>query len=167
MTNRKDLMKVYLDTNVILPWFENIMSGKNETPNVILFLVDHPEIEKYISSFTIAELVEHLMFKTDRIKGFMRKLDIITSFVEAFQNTIPNLSIIELEESKNGDFGILVPIPELIEYTSVIGSVSDSIQVCIAKHEDIYIVTKDDDIGKVQSLYPKTVGMIGFAKAFQ
>ncbi len=166
MVGKKDLMKVYLDTSVILPWFQNIMTENNETPMIIRFLVEHPEIEKYISSFTVAELVEKLMFKTDKIRDHMKKLEIITSFIDVFQRTIPNLYIIELEESKNGERGILIPIPELIEYISVIGNVKDAIHVCIAKHEDIYIVTKDDEIGRIQSLYPKTVGMKGFAKAF-
>lgn len=172
MPSRQDLMKVYLDTSVILPWFQNIITNKKdnkgqlETPKIIQFLIDHPEIEKYISAFTVAELVKELMFKTDKVKPHMKRLEYVQSFVETFQLIIPNLNIIELEESKNGDKGILVAVPDLIKYTSLIGDVSDAIHVCIAKHEDIYIVTKDDRVGNVQSVYPKTIGMIGFAKAF-
>lgn len=172
MPFKQDLMRVYLDTCVILPWFQNIIIGKKdnkgqiETPRIIQFLIDHSEIEKYVSAFTVAELVKELMFKTDRVKPHMKRLEYVQSFIETFQLTIPNLNIIELEESKNGDKGILIPVPDLIKYTSLIGDVPDAIHVCIAKHEDIYMVTKDDKVGRVQSVYPKIIGMIGFAKAF-
>ncbi len=166
MPGKKDLLKVYLDTSVILPWFENIMANKKETPMIIQFLIEHSEIEKYISAFTIAELVENLMFKSNKIRDYMKKSQYIIDFIETFRHTIPNLKIIELEESKNGKKGLLISVPELIEFTSIIGSVKDSIHVCIAMHEDIYIVTKDDKVGKVQTLYPKIIGMIGFAKSF-
>ena len=173
MASKKDLLRVYLDTCVVEPWFKNMIQSKKddknqtETPEIIQFLIAHPEIEKYISYFTIAELVEILMFKTDKVRDHMKRLEIIGAFVEAFQRTIPNLRIIVLEESKNGEKGLLIPIPELLKYTALIGEVKDAIHVCIAKHEDIFIVTKDDKIGKVQSVYPKTVGMKGFAKAFE
>jgi len=172
MPSKQDLMRVYLDTCVILPWFQNIITnkkdskGKIEVPKIIQFLVEHPEIEKYISAFTVAELVKELMFKTDKVKPHMKRLEYVQGFIETFQLTIPNMNIIELEESKNGEKGILIPVPDLIKYTSLIGDVPDAIHVCIAKHEDIYMVTKDDKVGKVQSVYSKTVGMIGFAKAF-
>lgn len=172
MTTKDDLKHVYLDTSVILPWFQNMLQNKKdskghiEAPKIIQFLVDHPEIEKYISYFTIAEIVEELLFKTDKIKDYMKRLEHVKAFVEVFQLTIPNLSIIEQEESKNGESGILIPAPELLEYTAKIGDVKDAIHVCIAKHEDIYMVTKDDKVGKAQSVYPKIIGMIGFAKAF-
>lgn len=107
------------------------------------------------------------MFRTGRIKDYMKRAEYVSAFVETFRHTIPNLNIIELEESKNGERGLLIPVPELLEYTALIGDVSDAIHVCIAKHEDIYLVTKDNDVGRVQEAYPKTVGMVGFAKAFE
>ena len=173
MPSKKDLERVYLDTSVVLPWFQNLMRGTKdsrgtiETPEIIEFLIARPEIAKYISYFTIAEIVKELMFKTDKVRSHLKRLEIVQSFVLTFQGTIPNLSIIELEESKNGEKGILIPIPELLQYTALIGDTSDAIHVCIAKHEDIYLVTKDDKVGKVKILYPKTIGMKDFAKAFE
>lgn len=92
--------------------------------------------------------MEELLFRTSKVKLHMRKLQLV-------------------EESKNGEKGLLIPVPELLEYTALIGYVKDAIHVCVAKHEDIYIVTKDDKVGKVQQVYPKTIGMKGFAKAFE
>ncbi|GEM_PF-3237839 len=61
----------------------------------------------------------------------------------------------------------VISVPEVIQFTAKIGDVRDAVHVCIAKHEDLYLVTKDDGIGKVQEIYPKTIGMIGFMKAFE
>ncbi len=167
MASKDDLKRVYLDTSVILPFFENLMKNKTETTGFIEFLIRHPEIEKWISSFTIAELVEHLFYKTPEVKQFMKNLKNIEAFVKTFQQMVPNLNIILLEESKKGNKGLIIAVPQLINYTSLIGNVQDAVHVCIAMHEDLWIVTKDDKIGKVKELYPKTIGMVGFMKAFE
>ena len=55
MAIKEDFKRIYLDTCTILPWFENLMQDKPklETPGFIQFLVDHPEIEKWISSYSM------------------------------------------------------------------------------------------------------------------
>ncbi|GEM_PF-4580887 len=108
VASKKDLMRVYLDNSTIEPWFESIMAQRPETSGFIQFLIDHQEIEKFISSFTVAELVEKLMFHTDRIRPFMKKLELIEAFVKTFQQTIPNLTIIEEERSSNGQRGLFI-----------------------------------------------------------
>ncbi|MBI4170847.1 MAG: hypothetical protein HY514_04075 [Candidatus Aenigmarchaeota archaeon] len=169
MPSKKDLMRVYLDNSTIEPWFEAILiEGKHmKTPGFIQFLIVHKEIEKFISSFTVAELVEKLMFHTEKVRPFMKKLELIEGFVNTFQQTIPNLTIIEEEQAPNGQRGLFISVPELIQFTAKIGDIKDAIHVCIAKHEDLYLVTKDDNIGRVQDIYQRTVGMVGFMKAFE
>ena len=168
MTLKDDMKRVYLDNSVIEPWFEGIMTGNKQlqTSKFIDFLILHTEIEKFISTFTIAELIEKLLFKTNNIKSYMKEKSKIEDFVEAFRQTIPNLKILEDEVSQNGQKGLFICAEDLLAFTTKIGSSKDSVHVCIAKHEDLYFVTKDDKIGRVKELYPKTIGMIGFAKAF-
>ena len=167
MSLKDDLKKVYLDNSTIEPWFEGIMTNniKLLTSGFINFLIEHKEILKFISTFTVAELIEKLLFKTNNIKQYMKKKSKIEDFVETFRCTIPNLKILEDETSRTGEKGLFICAEDLLAFTTKIGSTKDAIHICIAKHEGLYFVTKDDDAGRVQSIYEKTIGMKGFMRA--
>ena len=156
MSTKDDINQIYIDTSLLHEWFARLMRGEKQyyEPKIIAFLRKHSEINKFISIFTIAELVESLLFREKGIHDHMKKLETINSFVQVFVETT-GIKIIEFEK-KDVHRGIFIS-PNIVKYTAECGEVKDAIHVCIAEHEDLALVTHDDKFGRIKPLYEKIV----------
>lgn len=163
---KDDIKQIYIDTSLLHEWFARLMRKERIElyPEIILFLRKHDEIKKFISIFTIAELVESLLFHEKRIREHMKKLELIEYFVNLLMETT-GIKIIELEK-KGGHKGIFIS-PNIIKYTAVCGSVKDAIHLCVAEHEDLWLVTHDDKFGKLKPLYAKITTDTHLLKVFE
>src|SRR3989339_949283 len=132
--------RVYLDTNIIYGFFKSIIKGENEVPEIIKFLADRNDVEKFISTFTIAEIIENLL-KEFSYRNL--KKEYIISLVDALRLTINLQTIQESIEFSS----------ELIDYTYECRDAKDSLHVLIAKKNDLYFITRDNDIGRMNKLY--------------
>ena len=151
MPSKNDVKQIYIDTSLLREWIARLMRGeKEEDTQIIKFLREHEEIKKFISVFTIAELVENLLFKEKRIKDFMRKQEVVESFSQILMDTT-GIKIIE-QERKEEHVGIFIS-PKIVDYVAKCGSIKDSIHVCIAEHEDLWLVTHDNNFGRLKPLY--------------
>lgn len=162
---KEDIKQIYIDTSLLQEWFARLMRNeRKEEPKILEFLRERKEITKFISIFTIAELVENLLFHEKRIRDFMKRTQVIESFAELLMQTT-GIKIIEFEK-EDEHTGIFVS-PNIVKYTGICGSVKDAIHVCIAEHEDLWLITHDDKIGKLKPLYTKITTDTHLLKIFK
>jgi hypothetical protein len=165
MAAKDEIKQVYLDTNLLREWFARLMRKETrEDPRIIKFLREHDEIKKFVSIFTIAELVESLLFHETRIRDHMKEVKVIGSFAQVLMETT-GIKVIELEK-EDDHRGIFVS-PNVVKYTGICGSLKDAIHVCIAEHEDLWLITHDDKIGKLNSIYRKITTDTHLMKLFE
>lgn len=152
--------KIYLDTNVIREWFVRIILGDKKDVRVIEFLRRHEEIDKFISVYGVAELIETLK-KESRIQHKKLTKELIWDLIRAPQNTLTNLKIIEEYTTERGtsEYKGIVLSSKIVDFTFLCGDLKDSIHVEIAANNDLIFVTKDAKVGRVKELYPKVVGI--------
>ena len=166
MSTKDDINQIYIDTSLLHEWFAGVMRGEKieSDPEIIRFLRENKELKKFISIFTIAELVEDLLFHEKKIRGHMKKLEVIESLSRLLIQ-ITGIEIIELEK-RDEHKGIFIS-PNVVKYTSICGSVKDATHVCIAEHEDLWLVTHDNKIGKLKYLYKKITTDTHLLKIFE
>ncbi|MDO8538051.1 MAG: hypothetical protein Q7S21_04155 [archaeon] len=147
-----EIKRIYLDNSLLVGWFlPYLRETKNpNVPQIIDFLSNHKEIEVFVSHFSIAELMEDLLFKEPRIRQHMRKPDIILHYFETLTDII-NLKIIT-HIGKNGIEGNFVS-KEIIDFTILCKQPKDSIHVAIAKYQDLIFVTHDTKATILSKLY--------------
>lgn len=165
MPSKNDVKQIYIDTSLLHGWFARLMRGEKEgNTEIVKFLIDQKEIKKFISIFTIAELVESLLFHEKRIRDYMKKKEVIESFAEILIETT-GIRILELEK-RDEHKGIFIS-PKIVEYTALCGSVKDAIHVVIAEHEDLWLITHDNKIGKIKPLYNRIITDKHLLKLFE
>ena len=147
--------KIYLDTNLIIGFFKNIIKKKKykEDPKFIRFLSDKNEIQKFISIFTVAEVIQVLRKEFgshDLSKRY------ILDLIDTLRGTV-GLNIIENVELTS----------DIIHYTYLCDDLKDAVHVSIAQINDIWFVTRDDDAGKTKELYNKVISERKFIKQFK
>lgn len=161
-------LKAYLDTNLILHWFKLCIIKRRKQADeqeLIKFLSRHKEIEIFLSVFSVAEIVAHLRneFKD---KVTMREIE---AFINILRNTI-KFEIIKLDKftdtKEQERKGILIS-PEIIDFAFLCYSARDSIHIDIAKSNDLWLITRDNDIPRVQKIYSKVIGESKFRKQFE
>ncbi|MBI2583045.1 MAG: PIN domain-containing protein [Candidatus Aenigmarchaeota archaeon] len=145
--------KVYLDTNIVYGFFQNIIRGKMDHPEIIKFLAERKDVEKYISTFTVAEIVENLL-KEFPYRSL--KKDYIMSLVDTLRLTV-DLKILQETIELSG---------ELVDFVYECKDAKDSLHVLIAKKNDLFFITRDDKVGILKSLYPNIMGEQKFKKQF-
>ena len=144
-------LKLYIDTSLIYePIRRMLVNEKPFETEFTDFLIGHPEIERTISIFTVAEIVENLLFREKRILEYKRNIDAILTLVKVIQNTY-SIDVIEYE-IKDGQKGFFV-LSDLIALTGKLGNIKDAIHVCIAKHENLMLVSHEDKFGVVKDIY--------------
>lgn len=155
---------IYPDTSIIREWFVRIILGDRRDVETVEFLRKHEEINKFISIYGIAELIETLK-KEPRIQHKKLTKEFIWDMIRALQNTLTNLKIIEEDIAEGiSKYKGIVLSSEIIDFTFLCGDLKDSIHVEIAKNNDLLFVTKDDKVGKVKELYPKVIGIRKFIR---
>lgn len=148
--------KVYLDTNLIIGFFKNIIRKKKKTgedPEIIKFLAIHDEIKKFISIFSIAEIIESL---EEEFPSHALTQDYILDLIETLRNTIELEIIEDVKVSKN-----------IINYTYLCRDVKDAIHIDICQASELWFITRDEDCGKVSKIYNKIMSERKFRKQFE
>src|SRR3989344_5988756 len=126
---KDEIRKIYIDTSLLHDWFARLMRNeKDPDTDSIKFLRDRKDVDKFISIFTIAELVESLLFHEKGIRDYMKKLEVIESFSKLFMQTT-GVKVIEFE--KEGEHKGIFISPKIVKYTSICESVKDAAHVCI------------------------------------
>lgn len=157
--------RVYLDINIFREWF--VRTIKNDITPVfyVQFLSERSEIEKHISIFSIAELVETLL-KEPELQGWRLTKEWISSLIEIFKDTI-SAKIIEEDEGYKGKYRGFYVSPKIVELTYLCGDLKDSIHVDIARTSDLLLITKDDKVGRVKAVYPKVEGIRSLIRRYE
>lgn len=155
-------MRRYIDANIFHEWFVRNIKGDKRPIFYVKFLSERKEIDKRISIFSIAELVESLK-KEPRIQDKKLTKDWILSLIEIFRDTI-SLRIIEEDETHRGKYRGFYVSSKIVEFASLSGDLKDSIHVDISKNNDLLFLTKDDKAGRLKELYPKIEGIRSFVR---
>ena len=159
---------IYPDTSIIREWFVRIIVGDRRDVETIEFLRKHKEINKFISIYGVAELIETLK-KEPSIQHKKLTKEFIWDLIKALQNTLTNLKIIEEYAEPEGvsKYRGIVLSSEIVDFTYLCGDLKDSIHVEIAKNNDLLFVTKDDEVGRVKELYPKIEGIRSLIRRYE
>ena len=159
--------EIYLDTSLLIGWFKHILEKRKKTgePEIIEFLNDKPEIKRYISSITIAEIIEVL--KSKDFKNYKLEKSYILDLIVNLRNTLNLIIIEEFEEKGRKQLkNIILDSRNIVDFTFLGGEVIDAIHTEIARSNNIYFITRDENIGKTKELYPKIMGLKHFIKQF-
>lgn len=156
--------RVYLDVNIFREWFVRMIRGDARTLFYVKFLSSHGEIEKHISIFGIAELVETLL-KEPKLQGRKPTKEWISSLIEIFKDTT-DVKIIEEDEIRKGLYRVFTVSPKIVEFTYLCGDLKDSIHVDIARENDLLFVTKDDKVGRVNVIYQRVEGVRSLVRKY-
>ena len=149
--------RIYLDNSLLIGWFLPYMRGitPKEEPDIIQFLLKHPEIEVFISNFSIAELMESLLH--GNIKGIRecnKKQEFVMSLLNALRELV-NFQIIT-HKGKNEIEGNFIT-KDVIPFTVCCKQPKDAIHVAIAQYENLCLVTHDTKSTVLSGLYKKTI----------
>ncbi len=145
--------KIYLDNTILIRYFLRKFypqKYKNE-PQIIRFLNEHTEIQKFISIISIAELVKKLIHGND-FKKFDICFDYAMKLIEEFQSML-NFKIIETMENNNVVIDGIVVTKNIIKYISIHSDLPDCIHLDIARQHDIWFVTYEKELGRLKEEY--------------
>lgn len=157
--------KIYIDINIFREWFVRTIKNNATPVFYVKFLSEHIEIEKRISIFSIAELVETLL-KEPELQNIKLTKGWISGLIETFKDTM-GVKIIEEDKIYKGKYRGFYVSPKVVEFTYLCGDLKDSIHVDIAKNNDLLFVTKDDKIGRVKAVYPKVEGIRSLIRRYE
>lgn len=157
--------RAYLDINIFREWFVRTIRGDTTPIFYVEFLSEHTEIEKRISIFSIAEIVETLL-KEPELQGWKLTKEWILSLIVIFRDAI-GVKIIEEDENYKGQYRGFVVSPKIVEFTYLCGDLKDSVHVDIAKSNDLLFITKDDEIGRVKNAYPRVEGIRSLIRRYE
>ena len=145
--------QIYIDNNLLIRWFIHKFNRKKykSMPEIIKFLNEHPEIKKYISLLSVAELVHTLKYGED-FQKFNLNLKYIEKLLSELQNII-NLDII-MKEKRNGvEIDGVIISKDLIKLIDKHRHLIDCMHLDIAKSHDLSFVTHEAKMGELKPLY--------------
>jgi hypothetical protein len=147
--------KIYIDNSVLIRWFlHKLHPKKHKTePQIIRFLTEHKEIEKFISIVSVAELVHTIRYGKD-FQGFGLKLSYIRDLLMKLQN-VTDLKIISKEKISGAEINGVVISENVINYVDKHRHLIDCIHVDLAKSHDLYFITHEKDMGILKEFYDK------------
>ena len=157
--------RAYLDINIFREWFVRTIKNDSTPVFYVQFLSEHGEIEKFISVFSIAEIVETLL-KEPELQGIKLTKEWITSLIEIFKDTV-KVEVLEEDKAFKGKYRGFYVSPKIVEFTYLCGDLKDSIHADIAKNHSLLLVTKDDDVGRVKAVYPKVEGIRSLIRRYE
>ena len=143
----------YLDTNLLIGWVRHILSKKKPLePKFIVFLKQHPEIKTWISTITIAEIVEFLQKDFGKHNlTFVQMKKVIEKMQKIIGFRIINAYVTDegMEEIKD----IVLNARNLVLLTYEGRDVKDAIHVEIARQNRLWFITRDIDVGRMKRIY--------------
>ncbi len=162
--------RIYLDTNILVGWFKSQLSvGQTKSklidhlrrfgprnPDVIKFLINHRDIEKFISIFTIAEIV-HVLKYSDEFKGYDLELATIKWLMELLQEAVGFSVIKEVSLGGNSIKGVIIS-PDIVDFVDKHSHIIDCIHIDIAKHNELTFVSNERDLGKMKDSWRNNDG---------
>ena len=145
--------KIYIDNNLLIRWFVHKFNRKKyrSMPEIIKFFNEHPEISKYASILSVAELVHTLKYGKD-FQRFRLNLKHIEELLSELQNTI-NLDIILKEKRDGVEIDGVIITRDLIKMIDRHHHLIDCMHLDIAKSHDLFFVTHEAKMGELKPLY--------------
>lgn len=110
-------------------------------------------------------MVETLLKESD-LQGWKLTKEWILSLILIFRDAI-GVKIIEEDENYKGQYRGFVVSPKIVEFTYLCRDLKDSVHVDIAKSNDLLLITKDDDVGRVKAAYPKVEGIRSLIRRYE
>lgn len=145
--------KIYLDTNLLYGWFQNQLNTKKSPSRIVKFLNERcKDIEKFISVYSIAELVVDLKQEFQDREISIKK---IAYLFDILKDTIGLKIILEIKLTG-----------AVIEFAELCDDHNDAIHIEAAKNENLTLITKDEDIGRVKDAYSNVISIGKLMKQF-
>lgn len=116
-------------------------------------LSEHKEIEKFISLFSIAELVHTLKYGKS-FRKFKINFKTIESLIEELQGIV-GFDIILKDKIKGVKLNGIVVSGDIIKFLDEHNHILDCIHVDVAKSHDLFFITYEKKIGRIKDLYKK------------
>jgi len=154
-------------SNLLIGWFRYILEKRKKTgePKILEFLNNNPEIKRYISSISIAEIIEVLRSKD--FKSYRLEKPYILDLIDALRNSLNLIIIEEFEEKGRKQLkNIILDSKNIVNFTFLCGEVVDAIHIEICRSNNLYFITRDEGIGRVKEEYPRIMGLKHLIKQF-
>lgn len=145
--------KIYLDNSLLIRWFLWKLNPRRyrSEPEIVKFLAQSQGMQIYISIISLAELVHTLKYSRD-FQRFRMTLPWLRTLLEELQRILGFL-IIERERIGGVDIGGIVITPAIVRFLDVHPELMDCLHVDIARRNDLWFITHDDNVGKLKPLY--------------
>jgi len=150
---------IYLDTNLLIGAIKEMLEKKDVTNvGVVKFLSENSNIESFISTLSVAEIVK--VFRHDNeFKKYKLNFKRIISLIESLQNMmrfklISNMKLTDEKGLPIGDSpnGIVIT-KDIIRYADIHHEHIDCMHVDLAKTNELTFVTQEDRLGKLKDEY--------------
>lgn len=147
--------KIYIDNSVLIRWFLHKLHPKKykTEPQIIRFLTEHREIEKFISLISVAELV-HTIKHGENFQSFGLKLNYIRGLLSELQN-VTDLKIISKEKINGVEINGVVVSENIVNFVDKHRHIIDCIHVDLAKSHDLFFITHEKNMGVLKEFYDK------------
>ncbi len=147
--------KIYIDNNLLIRWFLHKLHKRKfkSEPQVIKFLIDHKEIEKFISLISVAELVHTLRYGND-FQGFGLKLNYIRDLLAELQNAL-DLKIISEEKINGVNIEGVIISKNIVNFVDKHHHIIDCMHIDLAKSHDLFFITHERELGVMKEFHEK------------
>lgn len=145
--------RIYLDTNQLFGWFENHLDKKRPESGIVKFLMEKCEdIEKFTSIYAAAEILVNLK---ERFQGRNLSAEKIGYMFEILREIIGLQMIVESKLTE-----------EVLKFADLCNDHNDAIHIQIAKNQNLMLITKDTDVGRVKAAYANVMSIGKFTRQF-
>lgn len=151
--------KVYIDTMFLIRWFLSELNRSKKLPFIIKLLIERTEIKKFISVFSILEIIRVLKYDK-KFRKFDLEVTYIKKLIEKLQNDL-DFEIIMNKEAN----GIFVS-NEVVKFIEIHDQIMDCIHFDIAKNNNLCLLTDDKKIGNLKTFYKNIMTENKFRKQF-
>ena len=147
--------KIYIDNSLLVRWFLRRLNPKKYKiePQIIRFLSEHKEINKFISILSVAELVHTLKYGKD-FQAYGLKLSyILDSLAELLKSM--EIEVISKENFGGMEINGIVISENIVRFVDRHKHLADCIHVDVARSHDMFFVTHERDMGVLKEFHEK------------
>ena len=159
--------RIYLDADLIRQSVLRAVAFKDYKPTrMFSFLLEHPEIERNISLFTVSEIVVNILRDPQRIHAYEQNKKSILDALRVLQDMY-FINVIEYDkDDKNKTMKGFWVGGDIVEISALLLSAKDAVHVCIAMRNDLMLVSNEPNFRKAADIYPKIMTDDHFYKQF-
>jgi hypothetical protein len=147
--------RIYIDNSLLVRWFLHLLYPDRyaDMPQIIKFLTEEKEMQKFISLISVAELIHTLKYGKD-FAGKNLSMGAIMAMIDDLQNIMGFKVILRDKVGETQLNGVIVST-DILEFLDKHNHIIDCIHVDIAKHHDLFFVTYEGKIGRMREFYDK------------